>query len=136
MTYSVSQSFQRALYEQLANDSALNALVGDAIFDAVPPGPVQGTYVVIGDEEVRDWSNQTNDGTELRFTVSVISDAQGFETAKSAGAAVCDAVIDAPLSLTRGNLVLTRFLRARARRVRSGQTRRIDLIFRSLVEDA
>ena len=49
--------------------------------------------------------------------------------------AVCDALIDAPLSLVRGRLVSLRFRKAAASRVGTGDTRRIDLTFRARVSD-
>ena len=72
---------------------------------------------------------------EHLFVVSVISDAEGFQVGKEAAAAVSDALVDATPALTRGRVVLIAFQRAKARRVRSGQTRRIDLTFRAIVED-
>ncbi|MDD9921921.1 MAG: DUF3168 domain-containing protein [Boseongicola sp.] len=135
MSYAIAAACQTAVYEQLANDSGLSAIVSGAIYDAVPTGPIDGTIVVIGDEVAQDWSDQSGGGLSLRLTISVISDAPGYRTAKEAAGAVSDALIDAGLSLTRGRLISLKFLRARARRVRAGQTRRVDLFFRAIVED-
>lgn len=136
MTYSIAAALQQAVFERLASDQALSALVGGAVHDAVPAGPLEGTYVSLGPEEVRDASDVTGRGAEHRFTVSVVSDTAGFQKAKSAAAAICDALVDAPLGLTRGNLVGLRFIRARALRVEKGRARRIDIVFRARVEDA
>ena len=135
MSYGVASALQGAIYQRLRASSALEALVGDAIYDAVPPGTVTGTYVSIGPEDVRDASDVSGGGAQHDFTVSVITDAAGFQAAKEVAAAVSDALVDATLILARGRLVGLWFLRARARRVETGETRRIDLTFRARVED-
>ncbi|MGO4853169.1 DUF3168 domain-containing protein [Phaeovulum sp. W22_SRMD_FR3] len=135
MSYGVASALQGAIYQRLRASSALEALVGDAIYDAVPPGTVTGTYVSIGPEDVRDASDATGGGAQHDFTVSVITDAAGFQAAKEVAATVSDALVDATLILARGRLVGLWFLRARARRVETGETRRIDLTFRARVED-
>lgn len=135
MSYGCSGPLQVAIYQHLTTDAALAALVGDAIHDTPPPGPVTGTYVVLGAEEARDLSDKTSGAADHRIMVSVVSDAEGFLTAKQVAGAVSDALVDASPSMSRGRVVSLRFLRARARRVRSGQVRRIDLIFRVLVDD-
>lgn len=135
MSYGVAAALQAAVYQRLAGDAALGALVGAAIYDVVPAGPVPGTYVSLGPEDVRDRSDKTGRGAEHRFTVSVVTDAAGFQTAKNAAAAVSDALLGAGLALSRGRLVAMEFLSARARRVRAGDVRRIDLTFRARVED-
>ena len=97
--------------------------------------PVEGAYVTLGAEDVRDLSDKSGSLTDVRLTVSVMSDAEGFATAKAVAGAACDALADAAPGLERGRIVSLRFLRATARRVRAGQARRIDLTFRAIVED-
>lgn len=135
MSYGVSAALQRAVYQRLQADSALDALVGDAIHDAAPPGIVTGTYVSLGPEEAVAASDVTGAGALHRFTVSVVSDAAGFNEAKAAAVAVSDALVDASLVLTRGTLVYLNFVRAKARRVQDADIRRIDLVFAARVED-
>lgn len=134
MSYAVAAALQAAVFGRLASDAGLGALVGAAVYDAVPPGAGTGTFVMIGPEEVRDASDKTGDGAEHWFTVSVITDAMGFQQAKAAAVAVSDALVGADLSLSRGRLVSLRFLKATARRVSNGAGRRIDLVFRARVE--
>ncbi|MDP3862577.1 MAG: DUF3168 domain-containing protein [Phaeovulum sp.] len=134
MSYAIAEALQAAVYQRLRASSELDALIGDAIFDAVPPGTQAGTYVSLGPEDVRDASDATGAGAEHDFVVSVITDAAGFQTAKAVAAAVSDALVGASLLLSRGRLVGLWFLRARARRVEAGETRRIDLSFRARVE--
>lgn len=134
MSYATGAALQAAIYQRLRTSSALDALVGDAVYDAVPPGTVTGTYVSIGPEDVRDASDATGDGAEHDFVVSVLTDMAGFQSAKEVATAVSDELVGATLVLARGRLVGLWFLRARARRVETGEIRRIDLTFRARVE--
>lgn len=136
MTYAISAALQAAVYQKLFADPALASVVGSGIYDVVPSGPVPDTYVTLGPEQVLDRSDKSGFGALHRFTVSVVTDAAGFSRAKIAGAAVCDALNDADLVLSRGRLVALRFDRATARRIGTGSTRQIDLRFSARVEDS
>lgn len=135
MSYGAAAALQAAVFQRLTADSALEALVGDAIHDAPPAGSSGGTYVTLGPEQVRAVPAQGARGAEHDFPVSVVSDAAGFMTAKAAAAAVSDALDGATLVLARGRLVGLWFMRATARRIDKAGRRRIDLIFRARVED-
>ena len=135
MSYGVSAALQAAVYQRLSGDAGLATLVGEAVYDVVPAGPVPGKYVSLGPEDVRDRSDKTGRGAEHRFTVSVVTDAAGFQTAKAAAGAASDALLGAAMTLSRGRVVAIEFLSARARRVRAGDVRRIDMTFRARVED-
>jgi len=137
MSYAMAAPLQAAVYQLLSGDAALAALVGGAIYDGLPAGALPETYVSLGAETVRDRSDREGAGALHRFTVSVISEAQGFAAAKQAAAAVGAALVDATPALRRGRVVGIWFERAQARRTGSaGQIRRIDLKFRARVEDA
>jgi len=135
MSYGVAAALQAAIYHQLTSDVALTTLVGTAIYDAAPPGTVLGTYVSIGPETARDASDQVGRGAYHDFSVSVITDAAGFQNAKAVAAAVSDALTGANPTLSRGHLVGLWFVRAKARRVQDADVRRIDLFFTARVED-
>ena len=135
MSYGVSAALQQAIYQRLAADTALSTLVSGAIYDAVPAGIITGTYVSLGPEDVRERSDMTGQGALHEVTISVVTDAAGFQAAKEVAAAVSDTLVDASLILGRGRLVYLNFHRARARRVEDADVRRIDLIFRTRVED-
>lgn len=135
MSYAVSAALQAAVYQHLSADTALTGIVGSAIYDAIPSGALPAIYVALGSETVRDRSDKTGFGAEHDLTIAVITDAQGFQQAKQAAAAINDALNDAGLTLTRGRLVGLRFLKARALRDTAAGTRRINLIFRARVED-
>jgi len=135
MSYGVAAALQTAVYQALVADVTLGALVGSAIYDAVPSGTLPATYVTLGAEDVRDRSDKTGHGAEHALNVSVITDTAGFFAAKQVAAAISDVLVDADLTLTRGDLVTLTFSRARARREGTGGIRRIDLTFRARVDD-
>lgn len=135
MSYGVSGALQSAVYHRLMADPALTALVGAHVFDALPSGALPSLYVTLGPEVVRDRSDKTGAGAEHEFTVSVVTDTSGFASAKAAATAVSDALIDAPLVLSRGLLISLNFYRAQAQRVGSSALRQINLTFRARVED-
>ena len=136
MSYATSAALQAAIFARLVAHAPLTDLVGEAIYDALPAGPLPPLYATLGAEKVRDRSDKTMAAAEHDLTVSVVSDAAGFRAAKEAAAAVSDALVDASLILSRGKLVSLNFHRARARRVQDADMRRIDLRFRARVEDS
>jgi len=93
MTYAIGSALQAAVYAQLTGDAALTALVGSDIYDATPPGTPPNTYVTLGPEEVKDASDVCADGAFHEFSVSVVTDQAGFQTAKDIAAAACDALV-------------------------------------------
>jgi hypothetical protein len=133
MSYRAAAALQQAVYARLRGDGALGALVGEAIYDAVPPGATPELYVVLGPEVALDASDASGPGAEHRLTVSVVS-TTGFAPAKAAAAAVSEALEGAEMTLGRGRLVGIWFRRADARRREQGTMRRIDLSFRARVE--
>ena len=136
MSYGMAEALQSAVYQHLLADAGVSALVGAAIYDALPAGNVPDTYVSLGPEDVRDRSDKTGAAAEHRFTVSVITEASGFGGAKAVAGAIGDALLNADLALSRGRLVGLWFERASARRSgKAGRVRRIDLRFRARVED-
>jgi len=135
MSYVIAPALQMAIFQHLAADNALTALLGGAIYDAIPPATPPATYALIGAEEVLDRSDKTGHGAEHRLTISVVTNASGFLAAKQVAARICD-LLEAPvLALSRGRLVAMWFDRAEARKTEGDQTRRIDLRFRARVED-
>lgn len=135
MSYAISAALQAAVFQTLSNDAGVAAQVGTAIYDALPGGSLPALYIVLGTEQVRDASDKTGRGALHDFTVSVVTEAAGFSSAKLAAAAVSDALVDAPLVLTRGTLVSLNFTKAKAARVGTGDMRQINLIFRARVAD-
>lgn len=129
MSYRGAAAVQKAVHARLSQ-----MLTGVAVVDALPPGAMPKTYVLIGAEEVRDASDRTGRGAEHRMTVSVVSGAAGFLSAKELAARVTVALEDAPFAAGAVRVVSARFLRAVARRIDGGAVRRVDMTFRLRVE--
>jgi len=136
MSYGPSAALQAAVYQHLLADVGVSALVGAAVYDALPAGSLPPTYVTLGPEEVRDRSDSTAIGALIRFTVTVTTSAAGFGAAKSIAAAITDALQGADLTLSRGTLAGLWFERAAAKRTGTGGSlRAVELRFRARVED-
>lgn len=131
MSYHAAAALQSAVYAQLTGWPGLS---GVPVVDAIPAGSSLGTFVLIGPEQVLDQSDRSGDGAEHRFDLSVISDDTGFLAAKLIAAEISQALVGVPLALSLGRLVSVNFLRATARRLQQGATRRIDLQFRARIE--
>ena len=135
MSYGVSAALQAAIYQRVSTDAAVQALVGSAVYDAVPAGALPATYVTLGPEAVKDASDTDGRGAWHDVVLSVITSAAGFQEAKDVAAALNDALLGANLTLTRGRVVGVAFKSAKAKREGTGSTRRIDMSFRLRVED-
>jgi len=135
MSYGVSAALQEAVFQQLYNDPGLSVIVGSNVYDALPAGTLPSLYVALGPELVKDQSDKTGAGALHEITVSVVTDVAGFSQAKTAAAAVSDALVDADLALSRGAVVSLNFYKATAARVGTGDIRQINLIFRVRVAD-
>ena len=137
MSYGAGAALQAAIYRQLREDAALGALVGDAIFDAMPVAAPSGVFVSLGPEDAGDLSDATARGARHDLVVTVGSgsdEGAGFFAVKEAAVAVADALEDADLVLSRGRLAGMRFLRAKARKVENGVARQVDLTFRARID--
>lgn len=137
MSYHLAASLQEAVYARLREDAGLSALVGDAVFDAVPVALPSGLHIALGPEDVRDASDATGRAARHDFVVSVVAGRDGdagFGAAKQAAGAVCAALETADLVTDAGRVAGLWFLRARARRSENGAGRRVDLTFRALVD--
>lgn len=136
MSYMSGPALQAAVYAHLIADAPLAALVGGAIYDAAPPGTPPGLHVLLGPEEVIDRSDVSGPGAEHRFSVTVVTDGEGFLDAKVVAARIGAILPHAPLALAEGRLVDLWFQQAQARRLEGGAVRRIELRFRARVEGA
>ena len=130
MTYRAAAALQGAVYQRL---STWGGLQGIAVVDAVPAGGGTGTFILLGPEQANDESDASGAGAAHLFVVSIISDAAGFMAAKAAAAEVSLALGDADLALETGTLVDLGFVRAVAKRLNTGESRRIDLTFRARI---
>ena len=134
MTYALAAPLQEAVFQHLAADSGVIAELGGAIYDALPTGSLPETYAVLGGEDVLDRSDATGAGARHQIQISLYTSAAGFAGAKTAEAAICDALQDTDLTLSRGRLIGIGFEKATAERLSDG-TRSIVLRFAARVED-
>ena len=130
MSYGAAAALQAAVFARL---TGYGPLAGVSVVDAVAPGGGTGTFVLLGPEVANDQGDKSGPGAEHLFQVSVISDDTGFLAGKVIAADVSDALVGASLTLTAGQLVGLSFVRANARRLREGESRRIDLTFRARI---
>lgn len=133
MTTILSDVLQSAIYDRLSQDVDLAAIVSTHIYDAVPAGPVPDMYVLLGEEAVKDASDQSGAGAVHEVLISVMSTADSFLTLKQAGDAIWQALDSAPLVLSRGRVVGLWFSSSAAKRSSAG-VRKIDLKFKARVE--
>ncbi|MBA4491393.1 DUF3168 domain-containing protein [Paracoccus sp. S1E-3] len=137
MSYQASVALQGAVYLALRTDPALSALVGDAVYDAMPVAAPSGVYVSLGPEEVVDLSDSGGAAARHDFVVSVLAgtdETAGFRAVKEAAMAVSAALESTDLVTDTGRIAGLWFLRARAKRVQNGAERRVDLTFRALMD--
>lgn len=137
MNYGAGAALQAAVYQHLRGHPPLAALVGDAIYDALPVSAPAGVYVSLGPEDVREAGDMTGRGSVHDFVVSVLAgrdELAGFGPLKAVAVAVSEALEGAGLILDHGHLVGLWFRRAKARRVEKSVARRIDLSFRARID--
>ena len=118
----LSDVLQTAVYDRLSGDADLRAIVGVHVYDAMPAGPVPDLYVLIGEESVKDASDQSGAGAVHDLSISV-----------QAAAAIWSALDSASLMPSRGRIVGLWFRASQAKRSSAGQ-RKIDLKFRARLE--
>lgn len=100
---------QKALFEALASDAALTAMLGgEKIFDHAP-ADVRFPYVTFGRTSLYDWSTSTESGTEQFFTLHVWSKAKGKKETLAIMDEVRSRLHDADMTLGTHHLVGLRF---------------------------
>ena len=135
MSYAVSAALQAGIFQTLSADPDVTGIVGSDIYDALPSGTLPDLYVSLGLDEATDASDKTGRGAWHRFTVSVVSNSPGFALAKDLAVTICDALIGAQPTLSRGRIVGLYFDRATAKRRDADEGRQIDLRFKARIED-
>ncbi|MFN3616245.1 MAG: DUF3168 domain-containing protein [Rubrimonas sp.] len=136
MTCAFAWPLQQALFAALRSRPDVAALATGGVHDAPPhagegaPGP----YVLLGDETVEPWGAADARGAAHLVQISVIGPDHGFAALKRLAAIVCDVGLG-PLSLSRGRVVVSHFLGARARRVEAHGLRQIEMRLRIVIED-
>ncbi|MFZ3035382.1 MAG: DUF3168 domain-containing protein [Parvibaculum sp.] len=126
-------ALQKALFEKLAGDAGVTALVGARLHDN-PPGDVTFPYLTLGEAQVDDWSDDGQEGAEHRLSLYVFSRVGGRAEAKAVMGAVNAALHDAALTLEGHRLINLRFQSAETRQENDGATWRGTIRFRAVTE--
>ncbi|HEY4193855.1 MAG TPA: DUF3168 domain-containing protein [Mesorhizobium sp.] len=127
---------QKTLFEALAGDNALAALLdGAKIFDHAP-ADVRFPYITFGRTSVYDWSTDTDSGTEQLFTLHIWSKAKGKKETLDIMEAVRARLDDGSLALDQHHLVSLRFEYAESRYDDDQSVHHGLLRFRAVIEQS
>lgn len=127
---------QKTLFEALAGDNALAALLdGAKIFDHAP-ADVRFPYITFGRTSVYDWSTDTDSGTEQLFTLHIWSKAKGKKETLDIMEAVRERLDDGGLALDQHHLVSLRFEYAESRYDDDQSVHHGLLRFRAVIEQS
>lgn len=97
---SASAEMQKVLFDALVADAGVGALVGDRIYDGVPPGATF-PYVSMGEAQEVTMDEECIDGEEHIFTLHVFDRSHGrLSGAKRINDAIKSALHDAELSMS------------------------------------
>ena len=139
MTYALAWPLQEALFALITSDPSCNSFFGSRVYDFAQPfgdeAEAEGPYLIIGDEEARDWSTASDDGAVHTVRLDVWAPRLSFDEAKRAAGAVSDAVLTGDILPTRGRVINARFIDAKTRRTENDALRGIQMRFRIVVED-
>ena len=126
---------QKAIFEALAANGALAALVGTRVFDHAPANAAF-PYITFGRTSLYDWSTGTESGTEQLFTLHVWSKAKGKKEALEIMDLARATLHDAALELEGHNLVNLRLEFSEARYDDRNEAHHGLLRFRAVVEES
>lgn len=129
----ISFALQQAIFAALSASSDLQALIGNRLFDFVPPDSIF-PYVVLGDGNESDWSTATEDGTEHAVQIDVWSREPGHKEAKQIADVIRATLNNAALTVTGATLIDIRHLTTDFSRESDGQTFQARIRFRAVTE--
>jgi uncharacterized protein DUF3168 len=104
MTISSLWALQKAVHNKLTTNAALNAVIEQRIYDAVPADAIF-PYIVIGNDTMRSWDNKSFKGSNLTLTLHVWSQEHGRGIVKQIMGLIGDALLEIPIALDDHNLV-------------------------------
>ena len=126
---------QKAIFEALAANGALAAMVGTRVFDHAPANAAF-PYITFGRTSVYDWSTGTESGTEQLFTLHVWSKAKGKKEALEIMELARATLHDAALELEGHKLVNLRLEFSEARYDDRNEAHHGLLRFRAVTEES
>lgn len=127
-------SLRKAVRALLLADPALLASLGaPAIYDEAPREAVP-PYVAYGDSSARDWSTNSDRGTEQFLVIEVWSLQRGLREALDIAARVTALLDDQPLALDNHRLINLRLVSMETRREANGRFVRAAIRLRAVTE--
>jgi hypothetical protein len=129
-------ALRAAIYDALAADGALVALLGESRIYDEPPKTAVFPYVTLGEARVAPVAGGDETTEEHQLTLHVWSRQGGHREAHVVTGAVMQALDDAALTLADHRLVNLRFTLADVRREADGRTYHALLRFRAVTEPA
>jgi Tfp pilus assembly protein PilX len=131
---SAAWNLQQAVHAALAGNADVIAHLGSArVYDDVPRGAAF-PYLTLAGFIARDWATGTESGAEVIFAVNAWSRGAGHKQAHLLAEAVRAALHDAPLTLADHHLVNLRHETSNTHRERDGDTYRVAMRFRAVLE--
>lgn len=130
------ENLQRAIYDKLAGDVSLMALIDGVYADVQQPldagSNVPFPYVTIGSDNLAPWDSKTFLGTEALCQIDIWSRTNNFLEAKSIGSAITNALHHQPLTISGASHVMTVQQSSVYSKDPDGHTKRGLLMFRVL----
>ena len=136
MPLAASVALRAAIYDALAADSALVAVLGGPKIYDEPPRAAAFPYVTLGEARIADFSTGSEPGEEHQLILHAWSRQGGHKEAHAITGVLLQALDDAPLTLTDHQLVNFRFAVADVRREADGRTYHALVRFRAVTEPA
>lgn len=131
---SAAWELQKSIHAALSGDAAITALLsGERVYDDVPRG-AEFPYLTFGQSTARDWSTDSEDGSEHIVTLNVWSRHAGEREVHLIMAAVRDALHGADLAIAGQRLINIRHEASEASRDPDGETYRGVARFRAVLE--
>jgi len=131
MTYHSHFSFQRAIYQLLAADNSLSAMVS-GVFDHVPQGSIY-PFITLGEAQLRDRSDLEHSGTEVLLTLRVYSREAGRKEAADIMERITTLLHNTTPEMERHEVLSLQFHQSRIDLLDDGATYRGTIIFKALL---
>ncbi len=130
-----SLELQAAIVGTLKNDAGVQAVVGQRVYDEVPPNPTF-PYISIGDNQVLPDKADCIDGTEIFWQIDGWARDQTFPMPKQISKAVVAALDDKEITLTGYAAVVVELNTINYLHDPDGITRHVAINFRFLIQAA
>jgi hypothetical protein len=128
-----SLELQTAIVTKLKADAGVVSVVGNRVYDNVPPSATF-PYISLGDSQVLPDKADCIDGTEIFFSIDGWSRDKRYPEAKQIGKVIVAALDDKPLTVAGYDAVVFELDSVSYLRDPDGITRHVALSFRALIQ--